>query len=176
MSEALKQIKAQILDGSQSVTIQINAFEKICHDYEKLKAELKQVIEIGVEGQREINRKAHAEIEKLKAENAGKSIQISGMETEINRLAYELDKSRDSHMKIIAKLTKQNEIMKKALEFYADGNNWSTINNMANVITYDRLEHDKDLGDGTFLISEETDDKDVSGKRARLALQECEGI
>jgi hypothetical protein len=34
-------------------------------EYEKLKAELKQVIEIGVEGQREINRKAHAEITKL---------------------------------------------------------------------------------------------------------------
>lgn len=58
---------------------------------------------------------AQEEIEKLKAENAAKSIQISGMESEINRLTYELDKSRDSHMKIITKLTKQNEIMKKAL-------------------------------------------------------------
>lgn len=34
-------------------------------EIEKLKAELKQVVMIGVEGQREINRKAHAEITKL---------------------------------------------------------------------------------------------------------------
>ena len=37
-------------------------------EIEKLKAELKQVIEIGVEGQREINRKAHAEITKITAQ------------------------------------------------------------------------------------------------------------
>ena len=64
------------------------SFLKLCRirdengaEIEKLQAELKQVIEIGVEGQREINRKAHAEI---------------------------------------TKITRQRDIMKMALEFYAD--------------------------------------------------------
>lgn len=62
-----------VISGHQIIENEMKA------EIEKLKAELKQVIEIGVEGQREINRKAHAEI---------------------------------------TKLTRQNEIMKKALEFY----------------------------------------------------------
>lgn len=124
-------------DSDMALQAPLDDVEHLISEIEKLKAELKQVIEIGVEGQREINRKAHAEI---------------------------------------TKLTRQRDIMKKCAEFYADGNNWSTINHMASVVTYDRLEYDKDLGDGAFQINEETNDKDVSGMRARKALQEAEGM
>lgn len=63
----------------------------------------------------------------------------------------------------------------EALKFYADGNSWSTIDFNKHPITYDRLEYDKDLGSGSFQINSETDDSNVSGKRAREALKKIEG-
>jgi len=68
-----------------------------------------------------------------------------------------------------------NEALKiavEALEFYADGESWSTIDHSKSPTTYDRLEYDKDLGDGDFQITEDTDDSNVSGLRARKSLAE----
>lgn len=61
--------------------------------------------------------------------------------------------------------------VEKALEFYADGESWSTIDHNKSPTTYDRLEYDKDLGVGDFDINEQTNDRNVSGLRARLALE-----
>ncbi len=107
------------------------------------------------------------EYEKLKAEN-------NRLQEQIVYTVDAIKEDMNENSETITKLTLQRDIMKKALEFYADGNNWSTINHMASVVTYDRLEYDKDLGDGAFQINEETNDKDVSGMRARKALQEAE--
>lgn len=52
-------------DSDMALQAPLDDVEHLISEIEKLKAELKQVIEIGVEGQREINRKAHAEITKL---------------------------------------------------------------------------------------------------------------
>jgi len=64
------------------------------------------------------------------------------------------------------------KIAVEALEFYADGESWSTIDHSKSPTTYDRLEYDKDLGDGDFQITEDTDDSNVSGLRARKSLAE----
>lgn len=64
------------------------------------------------------------------------------------------------------------KIAVEALEFYADGESWSTIDHSKIPTTYDRLEYDKDLGDGDFQITEDTDDSNVSGLRARKSLAE----
>lgn len=61
--------------------------------------------------------------------------------------------------------------LEQALEFYADGESWSTIDHNKSPTTYDRLEYDKDLGVGDFDINEQTNDRNVSGLRARLALE-----
>lgn len=137
-SEALKQIKAQILDGSHSVTIPIRAFEAICSDYEK-----------------------------LKAENAYLQIQLSDLETKesdltvIENLTEACQKKNDE----ITKLTKQNEIMKKALEFYANRDHYDIHEAWGKVcIISNDTETWKD-----FQIK-------VGGKRARQALKESEGV
>ncbi len=76
---------------------------------------------------------------------------------------------------INTKYLKCDEALKiavEALEFYADGESWSTIDHSKIPTTYDRLEYDKDLGDGDFQITEDTDDSNVSGLRARKSLAE----
>lgn len=72
----------------------------------------------------------------------------------------------------IVRLEKALKIAVEALEFYADGESWSTIDHSKSPTTYDRLEYDKDLGDGDFQITEDTDDSNVSGLRARKSLAE----
>lgn len=76
---------------------------------------------------------------------------------------------------LMDKNTQANEALKiavEALEFYADGESWSTIDHSKRPTTYDRLEYDKDLGVGDFQITEDTDDSNVSGLRARKSLAE----
>lgn len=68
------------------------------------------------------------------------------------------------------------KIAVEALEFYADGQSWSTIDHSKSPTTYDRLEYDKDLGDGDFQITEDTDDSNVSGLRARKSLAEIQKL
>lgn len=105
---------------------------------------------------RPIIERLKAENEILQGENAGKAIQISGMGLKIN-MDYEQ----------ITKLTLQRDTLKKCAEFYADKNNW--------LREKDGWRHDmivKDLDDESLTDWE----KRFSGKTARKALQEAEGI
>jgi len=64
-------------------------------------------------------------------------------------------------------LQEQNKILKEALEFYADGDNYGHIN--PEVATYSVIDN-CDLGVGDFMLNETVDDERVGGKRAREAL------
>lgn len=65
------------------------------------------------------------------------------------------------------KLQEQHKIMKEALEFYADGDNYGHIS--PEVATYSVIDN-CDLGVGDFMLNETVDDERVGGKRAREAL------
>lgn len=76
----------------------------------------------------------------------------------------------DKALERIAKLTKQNDVMREALKFYADGNSWVTRyiydaydDNVEGVID----DSDLESTGGTFSLG---------GKRARQALKDVEGV
>lgn len=73
--------------------------------------------------------------------------------------------------KKIEKLQEQNKILKEALEFYADGDNYGHIS--PEVATYSVIDN-CDLGVGDFMLNETVDDERVGGKRAREALAKVE--
>lgn len=70
------------------------------------------------------------------------------------------------------KLKKQNEIMRNALEFYADVENWHHIS--PDIAKYTVIANDE--GYGEFQFNSFTDDFRVGGKRARQALKDVEGV
>ena len=61
----------------------------------------------------------------------------------------------------------------KALEFYADSDNWGTIDAHD---TYSNMVEKDDLGTGEFQLNENTDDSKVAGKLARETLKAIKEI
>ena len=99
-----------------------------------------------------------AEIEKLQSKNS---------ELKKERQSY-LDISI-MHGKDLAKLTLQRDTLKKALEFYADKDNWVNVNR-SNRYFLARTDSDS--------VQHHTAEGpvDIAGKTARKALQEVEGL
>jgi len=64
---------------------------------------------------------------------------------------------------------KQLDIATKALEFYANQDNWRHCSPFESSYLYDMVDK-SDLGIGDFELDEFTDDKDVGGVAARVAL------
>lgn len=99
-------------------------------------------------------------IEKLKAENAELKEKYENIYHRINTYRHQARLDLDE----ITKLTRQRDALKKALEFYADINNWSKSGACSRI-----------CGDSDFIqtIPNQTT-QPIGGKTARKALQEAE--
>ena len=131
-------------------------------EIERLKAELKITLEIGVEMQREVERLKGIEKDHL---DDWKRIKDAEKKCEQLKQSYsDLKKqlSVDYQYEEIEQLKKQNAILRSACEFYGDKENWNISQPHSNfnltINSNDKYRENQDWG----------------GKRARQALKECE--
>lgn len=126
--------------------------------YRQLQNDLKMALEIGVEMQREVNKKLSVENEQLKAE-----CERLKESDAINTRAL-----RDLYESKITALTAANNDFREALEFYADKDKWSDFISDGNIF---------DEQDGDFLEAFNAMNGDMDhGQTARNVLSEHKEI
>lgn len=113
------------------------------------------------------------EIEKLKAKNTELKNLILEQDHKLQKIVSSAGIEKieifPNGEKII-RLTRQVEILKKALEFYADGTNYESVYEDDEMDLHRLIDREDVCFDGDALYFGH------AGKRARQALKECEGI
>lgn len=160
---------ADVADEVEYIAAAMNYAPNLVLEIEKLKAENNRLNKLaeGISAREESIIAEHELRIKIEAENAELKELAEGFRCQ---LVNERNDYFDEHKQVI-KLTRQRDIMKKALEFYADRENWRNPNP---IIFNDNRSMGHDLS------YENPDDenchKQHGGKTARKALQEAEGI